>query len=142
AVGDVAGKGSPAALLMALLLAMLRTLVDEGLEPAELVTRLNVQVMKHGRTTRFITLFLGVFDPPSGHLVYVNAGQNPPLLRRAVRAGAGRRHRARHVRALMLSRRERGARRGRRARHVQRWCDRGRESRRSTLRRTRPPACS
>src|SRR5262245_36144618 len=83
AVGDVAGKGSPAALLMALLLAMLRTLVDEGLEPAELVTRLNVQVMKHGRTTRFITLFLGVFDPPCGHLVYVNAGQNPPLLRRA-----------------------------------------------------------
>ncbi len=83
ALGDVAGKGSPAALLMALLLAMLRTLVDEGLEPAELVTRLNVQVMKHGRTTRFITLFLGVFDPLSGHLVYVNAGQNPPLLRRA-----------------------------------------------------------
>ena len=34
ALGDVAGKGSPAALLMALLLAMLRTLVDEGLEPA------------------------------------------------------------------------------------------------------------
>ncbi|MGE3191479.1 MAG: PP2C family protein-serine/threonine phosphatase, partial [Vicinamibacterales bacterium] len=41
ALGDVAGKASPAALLMALLLAMLRTLVDEGLEPAELVRRLN-----------------------------------------------------------------------------------------------------
>ena len=37
ALGDVAGKGSPAALLMALLLAMLRTLVDEGLEPAALI---------------------------------------------------------------------------------------------------------
>src|SRR5207249_11682475 len=37
AVGDVAGKGSPAALLMALLLAILRTLVDERLEPADLV---------------------------------------------------------------------------------------------------------
>ena len=35
AVGDVAGKGSPAALLMALLLAMMRTLVDERLEPAD-----------------------------------------------------------------------------------------------------------
>ena len=46
-VGDVAGKGSPAALLMALLLAMLRTLVDEKLEPADLVTRLNVQVCRH-----------------------------------------------------------------------------------------------
>src|SRR6266851_4151330 len=39
AVGDVSGKGSPAALLMALLLAMMRTLVDEKLEPSELVTR-------------------------------------------------------------------------------------------------------
>ncbi|MGH9346730.1 MAG: PP2C family protein-serine/threonine phosphatase [Vicinamibacterales bacterium] len=83
ALGDVAGKGSPAALLMALLLAMLRTLVDEGLDPAELVTRLNVQVMKQAPSTRFITLFLGVFDPATGQLTYVNAGQNPPLLRRA-----------------------------------------------------------
>jgi sigma-B regulation protein RsbU (phosphoserine phosphatase) len=82
-LGDVAGKGSPAALLMALLLAMLRTLVDEGLPPAELVTRLNVQVMKQAPSTRFITLFLGVFDPASGELTYVNAGQNPPLLRRS-----------------------------------------------------------
>src|SRR5688572_2439853 len=41
ALGDVAGKGSPAALLMALLLAMMRTLVDEGLDGAELVARLN-----------------------------------------------------------------------------------------------------
>jgi phosphoserine phosphatase RsbU/P len=83
ALGDVAGKGSPAALLMALLLAMMRTLVDEGLEPAALVTRLNVQVMKQAPSTRFITLFLGVFNPRTGQLTYVNAGQNPPLLRRA-----------------------------------------------------------
>jgi sigma-B regulation protein RsbU (phosphoserine phosphatase) len=82
-LGDVAGKGSPAALLMALLLAMLRTLVDEGLEPAELVTRLNTQVMKQAPSSRFITIFVGVFDPASGQLTYVNAGQNPPLLRRA-----------------------------------------------------------
>jgi sigma-B regulation protein RsbU (phosphoserine phosphatase) len=81
-LGDVAGKGSPAALLMALLLAMLRTLVDEGLAPAELVRRLNVQVMKQAPSTRFITLFLAVFDPRSGDLSFVNAGQNPPLLRR------------------------------------------------------------
>jgi phosphoserine phosphatase RsbU/P len=82
-LGDVAGKGSPAALLMALLLAMLRTLVDVGLDAAELVTRLNVQVMKQAPSTRFITLFLGIFDPVSGEMTFVNAGQNPPLLRRA-----------------------------------------------------------
>ena len=82
ALGDVAGKGSPAALLMALLLAMLRTLVDEKLEPAELITRLNVQVCRHAPGTRFITLFYGVFDPRSGLLTYVMAGHMPPLLLR------------------------------------------------------------
>ena len=79
-VGDVAGKGSPAALLMALLLAILRTLVDERLEPAELVTRLNVQVSRHTPGSRFITLFYGVYEPASGMLTYVNAGHTQPLL--------------------------------------------------------------
>lgn len=83
AVGDVAGKGSPAALLMALLLAMLRTLVDEHLEGAPLMARLNAQIVKHAPPSRFITLFLATFEPSSGRLVYVNAGHNPPLLRRA-----------------------------------------------------------
>ena len=83
ALGDVAGKGSPAALLMALLLAMMRTLIDEGFDGAALMARLNAQVTKHAPRSRFITLFIATFDPVSGELVYVNAGQNPPLLRRA-----------------------------------------------------------
>jgi serine phosphatase RsbU (regulator of sigma subunit) len=83
ALGDVAGKGSPAALLMALLLAMMRTLVDEGLEGAPLITRLNLQVAKHTPASRFITLFVATFNPSTGELIYVNAGQNPPLLRRS-----------------------------------------------------------
>lgn len=82
ALGDVAGKASPAALLMALLLAMLRTLTDEGLEPAALVERLNVQVCRQAPPSRFITLFLARYDPANGRLEYVNAGQTPPLLRR------------------------------------------------------------
>src|SRR5688572_18870888 len=82
ALGDVAGKGSPASLLMALLLAMMRTLVDEGLEGAALAERLNAQVVKHAPRSRFVTLFVSVLNPLTGELVYVNAGQNPPLLRR------------------------------------------------------------
>jgi sigma-B regulation protein RsbU (phosphoserine phosphatase) len=82
ALGDVAGKGSPAALLMALLLAMMRTLVDEGLEDAELASRLNTQIVKHAPRSRFVTLFVATLTPATGELVYVNAGQNPPLLRR------------------------------------------------------------
>ena len=83
ALGDVAGKGSPAALLMALLLAMMRTLIDEGLEGADLVTRLNVQIGRHAQPhSRFVTLFIAILNPATGELSYVNAGQNPPLLRR------------------------------------------------------------
>ena len=82
AVGDVAGKGSPAALLMALLLAILRTLVDERLEPADLTQRLNVQVCRHAPGSRFITLFYAVYEPASGLLTYVSAGHMPPLVMR------------------------------------------------------------
>ena len=82
ALGDVAGKGSPAALLMALLLAMLRTLVDEDFDAPRLMARLNVQVARHSPRSRFITLFYGVYDPATGRLEYVNAGHLPPLLRR------------------------------------------------------------
>lgn len=81
-LGDVAGKGSPAALLMALLLAVLRTLVDEDLEPRELMRRLNLQICRHSPSSRFITLFFAVYSPSTGALTYVNAGHHPPLLRR------------------------------------------------------------
>jgi sigma-B regulation protein RsbU (phosphoserine phosphatase) len=74
AIGDVAGKGSPAALLMALLLAMLRTLVDEGLEAGRLIERLNVQVARHSPASRFITFFYAIYDPATGLLQFVNAG--------------------------------------------------------------------
>jgi phosphoserine phosphatase RsbU/P len=83
AVGDVAGKGSPASLLMALLLAMMRTLSDERLEPAELIARLNVQVCRQSPGNRFITIFYSVLDLASGELTYVNAGHTSPLLLRS-----------------------------------------------------------
>ena len=82
-LGDVAGKGSPAALLMALLLAVLRTLVDEELDAEPLMQRLNQQICRHSPASRFITLFYAVYRPSTGRLTYVNAGQTPPLLRRA-----------------------------------------------------------
>ncbi len=82
-LGDVAGKGTPAALMMALFLAMTRTLLDESLPPAVLAMRLNDQLMRHAPRSRFITAFIALCDPVSGHVRYVNAGQNPPMLRRA-----------------------------------------------------------
>ena len=81
-LGDVAGKGTPAALLMALFLAMTRTLLDESLPPAVLALRLNEQLMRHAPRSRFITAFIALCDPRTGDVRYVNAGQNPPMLRR------------------------------------------------------------
>ena len=87
ALGDVSGKGSPAALLMALVLAILRTLVDEGLPPEAIAQRLNSQVGRHAPGGRFVTLCLAVYDPLTGGLRYVNAGHPPPLLRRQAEGG-------------------------------------------------------
>ena len=82
-LGDVAGKGTPAALMMALFLAMTRTLLDETLPPDVLAVRLNEQLMRHAPRSRFITAFIALCDPRSGRVRYVNAGQNPPMLRRS-----------------------------------------------------------
>ncbi|MFO7691614.1 MAG: PP2C family protein-serine/threonine phosphatase [Vicinamibacterales bacterium] len=82
ALGDVAGKGSPAALLMAILLAMLRTLLDEGLDAEPLINRLNVQISRHAPSSRFITLQFVNLDPRTGEFVAVNAGHLPALIQR------------------------------------------------------------
>jgi sigma-B regulation protein RsbU (phosphoserine phosphatase) len=82
ALGDVAGKGSPAALLMAILLAMLRTLLDEGLDAEPLINRLNVQIWRHAPSSRFITLQFVSINPATGDAVAVNAGHLPALIRR------------------------------------------------------------
>jgi sigma-B regulation protein RsbU (phosphoserine phosphatase) len=87
AVGDVAGKGSPAALLMAILLAMLRTLLDEGLDAVPLIDRLNVQIVRHAPSSRFITLQFVSVDPRTGDLVAVNAGHLPGLILRRTDGG-------------------------------------------------------
>jgi phosphoserine phosphatase RsbU/P len=83
-IADVAGKSIPAALLMATLQASLRTIAGEGVPLDELVLRLNRYASAHsldGR--RFTTAVLGEYDPAIRRLVYVNAGHNPPILRRA-----------------------------------------------------------
>jgi sigma-B regulation protein RsbU (phosphoserine phosphatase) len=80
AVGDVAGKGMPAALLMALLQGSLQTLLTAGLRGAVLVTKLNEHLCGRIPSNRLITLFYAEVDEAMGELRYVNAGHNPPLL--------------------------------------------------------------
>jgi len=82
-VADVAGKSIPAAMLMATFQASLRTLSGTGASLAKLVTGLNHYACTNSQGgTRFTTAFLAELDPSTGHMIYVNAGHNAPLLRR------------------------------------------------------------
>jgi serine phosphatase RsbU (regulator of sigma subunit) len=82
-LGDVAGKGMPAALLMALLQGSLRTLLTAGLRGSDLVAKLNAHLHANIPSNRLITLFYGEVDGEAGRLRYVNAGHNPPVLIRS-----------------------------------------------------------
>jgi len=79
-VGDVAGKGMPAALLMSSLQARVQVLFDDPTNLAALVTRLNRIITTNCPTNRFISFFIAILDPKTNELAYVNAGHNPPLL--------------------------------------------------------------
>ena len=86
ALGDVAGKGMPAALLMALLQGSLRTLITAGFRGAELVAKLNDHLCANIPANRLVTLFYAEYDRLAGVLRYVNAGHNAPFV---LRAGGG-----------------------------------------------------
>jgi sigma-B regulation protein RsbU (phosphoserine phosphatase) len=82
-VGDVAGKGMPASLLMSSLQARVQVLFEDGDDLARKIGRLNKAVTANCPDNRFITFFMGILDPKTGELVYTNAGHNPPVVVRA-----------------------------------------------------------
>ncbi len=79
AVGDVAGKGMPAALLTSMIQGMFcaQTLLD--LELPAMISNVNRNLVRRGTGNRFVTFFFGILSP-DGHCVYTNAGHNPPYL--------------------------------------------------------------
>ncbi len=80
AVGDVAGKGLPAAMIMSHFQAMLRGLAEADRPLAQIVARLNDALSGALTANRFISFFLAELEPEKGLLRYVNAGHNPPIL--------------------------------------------------------------
>lgn len=81
AIGDVSGKGIPAALLMATLRAFLRgQAIDHETDLSAVIANLNRLVFESSAQNRYATFFLGVFDPASRVLNYVNAGHNAPIV--------------------------------------------------------------
>ena len=81
-IGDVAGKGTAAALVMANLQAAVKALADQDLTPIELCRRVNRVLCGNCEEGRFVTFFCGVMDTSDRTLRYVNAGHNPPIVAR------------------------------------------------------------
>jgi len=80
-LGDVAGKGLPAAVLMASIQMLLRNLLSRhGSNLASAVAELNDALHRSSSAERYSTLFCGLFNAPPDRLTYVNAGQVSPLI--------------------------------------------------------------
>ena len=80
AVGDVSGKGVPAALFMAVARTLLRATAPHRQSPAECLTYMNASLNAENTSGMFVTFFYGVLDIRTGELQFANAGHNPPYV--------------------------------------------------------------
>jgi len=78
-IADVADKGMPAALFMALTRTLMRAAVIEMDSPAAVMRRVNDQLLPDTQQGMFVTAVYGVLDTDSGDFTFVNAGHNPPF---------------------------------------------------------------
>ena len=79
-IGDVSGKGIPAALVMTVISSMFRTLSASEDCPERIVTTINSALSARNENMMFVTLFVGVLDLSTGVLHYTNAGHNAPVV--------------------------------------------------------------
>ena len=82
-VADVSGKGVPAALFMMRAKATVQGLLKGGLDVCEAVAAANDRLAEANDANMFVTAWIGIIDIETGALEYVNAGHNPPLVKRA-----------------------------------------------------------
>ena len=81
-IGDVTGKGVPAALVMATVHTMLRSTVRELRSPGDILARVNDLLADEIPAGMFVTCFFALLEPRCGHLCYANAGHEPPFQQR------------------------------------------------------------
>ena len=79
-IADVAGKGLPAALLMANLQASVRAFGTDDARPETVTRQVNRALCRHTPMDRFVTFFYATIDTAAGTLTCSNAGHNPPIL--------------------------------------------------------------
>ena len=79
-IGDVAGKGVPASLFMAVTKTLIKAVAEQEHSPGQVLTRVNRELVSGNTTSMFVTVFLGIIDTVTGRVLYANGGHNPPLV--------------------------------------------------------------
>ncbi|MFA6216951.1 MAG: SpoIIE family protein phosphatase [Candidatus Omnitrophota bacterium] len=79
-IGDVSGKGVPAALFMAISKTLIKNEAKRGLPTDEILNRVNNIIAPDNQTCQFVTVFCVILDIDTGELKFCNAGHNPPLV--------------------------------------------------------------
>ena len=82
-VADVSGKGIPAAMFMMKAKTILKDLAESGMPVNEVFTKANEKLCENNESGMFVTAWMGIIDTHTGKMQFVNAGHNPPLLKRA-----------------------------------------------------------
>ena len=79
-IGDVSGKGVPAALVMSVTQSLFRAISAHEMSTSKIVTSMNNLMSENNENSMFVTFFCGILDLATGVLRYCNAGHNPPML--------------------------------------------------------------
>ncbi|HNY13572.1 MAG TPA: SpoIIE family protein phosphatase, partial [Candidatus Wallbacteria bacterium] len=83
AIGDVAGKGVPASLFMAITRTLLHAKFSRSLKLSRIVESINEDLSTNNENMMFVTFFVGILDTATGAIEYCNAGHNPPYIVRS-----------------------------------------------------------
>lgn len=81
-IGDVSGKGIPAAIYMAVSRTLLKAIAHQIAHPGEVLRKLNTLLIPESEAATFVTIFYGVLNVRTGEVQYSNGGHNPPYLLR------------------------------------------------------------
>ncbi|MBQ2642294.1 MAG: SpoIIE family protein phosphatase [Eubacterium sp.] len=81
-IGDVSGKGIPAAMVMVITRTLIKNHAEIDLSPGEVFTRTNKMLAESNEEGLFVTAWMAVIDLTDGGVVYTNAGHNPPIIRK------------------------------------------------------------
>ena len=79
-IGDVSGKGVPAALFMAVTKTLMKGIAGQAVFPSQALTAVNQELCKDNDSSMFVTVFCGILNFKTGELLCANAGHNPPVL--------------------------------------------------------------